>query len=208
MRYFSIILLWLSFSPWALAQIETIKDIDASTLQVLQVDVDNISRLTVRTSQTNRFKAFMNTEGEFAAELVLNLIEVGGTWNVNIGFAPGFAPMDDKLGAHKVIAAELTLEIPEGKYLNVSGRCLRVTLDGEFAQVELRLDGGNINVKNFLAAGVLATSDGNINVKGLAGLYAETVGDPNKIDNRLPQSGTHKISVVAPQGNIRLKAKN
>lgn len=208
MRYFSIILLWLSFSPWALAQIETIKDIDASTLQVLQVDVDNISRLTVRTSQTNRFKAFMNTEGEFAAELVLNLIEVGGTWNVNIGFAPGFAPMDDKLGAHKVIAAELTLEIPEGKYLNVSGRCLRVTLDGEFAQVELRLDGGNINAKNFLAAGVLATSDGNINVKGLAGLYAETVGDPNKIDNRLPQSGTHKISVVAPQGNIRLKAKN
>lgn len=208
MRYFSIIFLWLSFSPWAFAQIETLKDIDATALQVLQVDVDNISRLTVRATPTNRFKAFMNTEGEFAAELVLNLIEAGGTWNINIGFAPGFTPTDDKLGAHKVIAAELILEIPKGKYLNVSGRCLSVALDGEFAAVELRLDGGNINAKNFLASGVLATSDGNINVKGLAGLYAETVGDPDKIDNRLPQSGTHKISVVAPRGNIRLKAKN
>ena len=192
----------------ATAQSETIKDVDASALDVLQVDVDNIARLTVRASQTDRFKAFLNTEGEFAQELVLNVFETGGTWNVNIGFAPGFLPEDDKLGAHKVISAELTLEIPEGKYLNVSGRCLSVGLNGGFAAVELRLDAGNIDAKNFLASGVLETANGNVRIKGQTGLYAETVGQADKIANELPQSGTHLIRVVVPQGSIHLKAKN
>ncbi|MDC7997047.1 hypothetical protein [Gilvibacter sediminis] len=208
MSRFLLILCTLLCSLTATAQIETIKDVDASALEVLQVDVDNIARLTVRAGQTDRFKAFMNTEGEFAQELVLNIFETGGTWSVNIGFAPGFLPTDDKLGAHKVISAELTLEIPEGKYLNVSGRCLRVALSGGFSVVELRLDGGNIDAKNFLASGVLETLDGNVRIKGRTGLFAETVGQPDKIANELPQSGTHFIRVVSPQGSINLKAKN
>ena len=208
MSRFLLILCALLCTLTATAQSKTIKDVDATALEVLQVDVDNIARLTVRSSQTNRFKAFLNTEGEFAQELVLNVFETGRTWNVNIGFAPGFLPEDDKLGAHKVISAELTLEIPEGKYLNVSGRCLSVALNGGFAGVELRLDAGNIDAKNFLASGVLETSNGNVRIKGQTGLYAETVGQADKIANELPQNGTHLIRVVVPQGSIHLKAKN
>ena len=150
----------------------------------------------------------MNTEGEFATELVLNLIEMDGTWNVNLGFVPGFTPADDKLGAHKVIAAELTLEIPAGKYLNISGRCLRVKLDGTFEVVEVKLDAGNIAAKNFLASGILSTADGDINVKGLDGLFGDAQGAPNKINNGLPESGSYKILAISPKGNINMKAKN
>lgn len=208
MPSFLKIILLIGLSLSAQAQRSIIKDVDAGGLQELAIDIKNISRLTVKAIDTDRFKAYMDTEGEFAPDLVLNLVQTNSTWSMNVDFAPGITPEDDKLAAHKVIAAELTLEIPKGKYLTVFGRCLGVNLNGFFQFVELKLGAGNITTKEFLANGVLSTANGDINVKGQKGLYGNAEGNPDKIQNELPQSGSFKIRAVSPEGNIYLKAKN
>ena len=202
-------LLFLLLSLPALAQKSTVKEADAGILQVLQIDVDNIYRLDVKTTNGDTFKASMNTEGEFSTEMVLNLIENGSTWLLNVGFAPGFEPNDDKLGAHKIVSVDLTLEIPQGKYLMVSGRCLRVSLDGVYDKTEVILDAGNIAARNFKASGILSTNEGSIKVYAQDDVAAIVDGSPERVINELETPATNYLKVRTAKGSVKLrKAKN
>lgn len=209
MRIISFLFFALCFAGSLHAQKNTIKEVNAANLEVLQVDVKNIYNLNVVASNTNTFKAAMNSEGEFATQMVMNLIEAGSTWNVKVDFAPGFKPTDDKLGAHKVISVNLTLEIPEGKYLMVSGRCLKVELNGIFKQTDVFLDAGNIVARNFSAAGNLSTNEGNIKVYANSDVMAQVLGTSNRVINELTAPAAKNLSVKAANGSIKLrKAKN
>lgn len=209
MRSFLFVFLIFAIATSGLAQKSIVKDIDATSLELLQVDVDNIYRLEVKTTDSDRFRAYMNTEGEFATQMVLNLLENGGSWNLNVGFAPGFTPADDKLGAHKVVSVDLSLEIPKGKYLKVSGRCLTVKLSGMYTDVEVRLEAGNLNARNFKASGLLATKDGDIKVYGQEDVAVRVEGTPDKLINELKAPAANNLTVMTNSGSIKVrKAKN
>lgn len=138
------------------------KSILNKKISSVQIDAANCFRILLKTVQTNEVRVEAKMDGEYSADLELNVRENGNTLFLNAGFRPGFNIPNDKLSAHKVVSISLEIQIPEDKNISVQGTSTNVTGEGKYKKFAVRLSDGSCELKNVVGDVEIRTQSGTI----------------------------------------------
>lgn len=140
------------------------KQIEAKSIKAITVNGNQIFNISVETTQTNNISVVSKLDGEYQNKYQIATKEDNVTLTLSLEFMSFEDIPDDKRNAHKVIAAELKIEIPENFDLNIISDIGSVQIKGKFNNIFIELIQGYCNVNatgNFVT---INTVDGDITV--------------------------------------------
>ncbi|WGF93365.1 DUF4097 family beta strand repeat-containing protein [Aequorivita marisscotiae] len=127
-----------------------------------------------------------------------------GKLSLKTGFAPFFVLNNDKLAAHKLMAIEVKLIVPETLSLEIKSKLASVAIDGTIKNLAVSLQRGNCFATNFSGNAHLKTTDGTITVYAADAVGGKAISTRGKIENNLPPNGKFFIEAESINGNIRM----
>ncbi len=140
------------------------KQIEAKPIENIIINGNQIFNIFITTSNTTNISIASILDGEYQNDYQIVSKEENNQLTLSLELMSFENIADDKRNAHKVIAAELHLEIPEQLNLNIVSDVGSVNLDGNFKTVFVKLKQGYCNVKGLSKSAVINTIEGNIKV--------------------------------------------
>ena len=140
------------------------KNIQATGIESISINGNQIFSISVSTSTTDIIKVISILDGEYQNDYQVVLKEDQETLYLGLEHFSLFDIPDDKRNAHKVIAATLYIEIPEQLNLNISSDIGSVSLKGNYKALYIELLRGQCNIEGEVVKATVNTLDGNINV--------------------------------------------
>src|SRR5690606_17153034 len=120
------------------------------------------------------------------------------------GFSPFVFLEDDKLAAHKVLAVEIVLIVPNTISVEVKSKLASIFANGNFKALAVSIENSNCELRNFSGNAHLKTKDGNINVVAESGVSGIAISINGTVENMLPKRGKFTVQAESVNGNIRL----
>lgn len=158
-----IAILLMSFWPTT-AQNTLKKEINAE-VNALQINGDQIFTIDIKTADTNSIYMEAVIEGEYKDGLVLVAEVEGDNLNIDLVKSPLFKDANDKLSAHKVIAAKLSITLPKHKTINLVSDIANVMMHGQYKALQMKLARGSFDATATVESAVIDCIDGNIKVQ-------------------------------------------
>ena len=152
------------------------KNITAEKIDTISINANQIFRISVSTSKTDKIKIRSTLDGEYQNEFQVVLSENNHMLKLSLEHLSFNDIPDDKRNAHKVIAANLQLEIPEDLALNIVSDIGSVELKGDFNLLYIQLLEGRCYVEGDAKTATINTFDGDIIV---VTKHAEVVANSN-----------------------------
>ncbi|WP_092465747.1 hypothetical protein [Winogradskyella thalassocola] len=152
------------------------KNITAEKIDTISINANQIFRISVSTSKTDKIKIRSTLDGEYQNEFQVVLSENNHMLKLSLEHLSFNDIPDDKRNAHKVIAATLHLEIPEDLALNIVSDIGSVDLKGDFNSLYIQLLQGQCYIEGDAKTAMINTFDGDINV---VTKHAEVVANSN-----------------------------
>ncbi len=162
-KIYTVAIMLMSLWPTA-AQNTLNKEINAE-VNALQINGDQIFNIEIRTADTKSICIEAVIEGEYKDGLVLVAEVEGDNLNIDLVKSPLFRDANDKLSAHKVIAAKLSIVLPKHKTINLVSDIANVVMEGQFKALQMKLARGNFEAVATTESAVIDCVDGNINVQ-------------------------------------------
>jgi hypothetical protein len=203
MKYLYILLLILFFPLILQAQKETSRIIDASNIQSIHINSDEIYRVTVKTAPVNSITILTKADGEYSNEINLDLKIARKTLYLQSQFREILQSGFDKLSAHKVLAMEVEMKIPYGMHVEVRSNVASVFLWGSFKDVILELKSGSGFLKDFRGDAVVNTYDGNIEVETRSPKI-EASSRHGKVVVPTTLQGSNRLALTSINGDIKV----
>ncbi|HER39593.1 MAG TPA: hypothetical protein ENO10_00045 [Salinimicrobium catena] len=202
MKYFLLIFLFLSFT--ARSQKETTQTLDASGIETIVLNSDEIYRISVQAVPGDQITVNSRTDGEYFNNISLDSEVKRKVLYLNSRFREILQSGFDKLSAHKVYAMEVKLQIPEGMKLEVRSNVASVFMEGGYDEVLLQLKSGSAYLENFKGDAVINTYEGNIEVEAES---AEVEAESRHGKVSVPDSinGFYKLKLISINGNIKVR---
>ncbi len=198
------ILLFLFFSLSLSAQKETLETIDAKSVEAIQIYADEVYSISIETYEGSEIIIATHSEGEYYNQIRLNTEIQNKKLILSTKYPEALSGGYDKLSAHKVFSLDLQLKIPAGLRLYVESNLASVTATGDFKFLELRLNQGFCELKDFSGNGNVQTIMGNILVETRnTRVVAESRN--GKLELPLSRDGDKLLKLTSVNGDISLR---
>jgi hypothetical protein len=195
------IFLWSSFS---FGQKLSTKEIDAQGINIIELTADTVFAIKVLSSSTNKITLTTAIEGETYENILVTTSHTNGILKIGTAYTPYFQPRNDKLTAHKVIAIEMTLIIPENLVVSVKSAIATVYGSGSFEQFNVALSAGSCFLTEFRGNARLQTKEGAIEVEALTKVSGSAVSKYGTVVNELPKRKRFHIEAESLYGVVKL----
>lgn len=180
------------------------KEFNASGFNTLILDSDTVFTVRLSSEKTDKIRINTHVEGEYHENVVVNTSEENKTLTVTTGYSPFFEKENDKLAAHKVIAIDMVITVPETMKVEVHSKIASVIGEGTFNNVFVALENGTCHLKNYTGNATLYTKQGAIEVYASPAVSAKAISKKGNIKNELPKHGKYKIKAESITGSITL----
>ena len=207
LKYVLHSILMVVLTAEATAQKTLQKSWDAHRFEQVEIISDAIFKIKVTSEMTDTITLAARIEGEFSENIIVEAKDPeldNGKLLLTIGYSPYFEPKNDKLAAHKVDAIEMELYLPPQKDLLVRSALASVNTFGPLRNLQLELENGGCELRNFEGNAKLITQSGSILVHGtnFAQIDAET--STGTLVDQLPKGGRYRLEVKSVNGDITL----
>ncbi|HEY9184988.1 MAG TPA: hypothetical protein VIM94_06670 [Salegentibacter sp.] len=199
-----LILLSLILSLPLFSQKETLETIDAKSVKAIQIYADEVYSINIETYEGSEIVIATRSDGEYYNRIMLNAEIRNKKLILSTHFPETLSGGYDKLSAHKVFSLELQLKIPAGLRLYIESNLASVTAAGEFEFLELRLNQGFCELRDFSGNGNVQTIMGNISVE-TRNTRIEAESRNGKVDLPLSQNGGKLLKLTSVNGDISLR---
>ena len=139
--------------------------LQAKGISEIIVDGYQIFNISVIASDTDKIIVSSITDGEYQNDFKVVSEVKGNQLFLKLERTALHQTPDDKRNAHKVVAATVTLELPENLKLSIKSDIGSVAAKGNFFELKLNLEQGGCYIEGFVRFATIETVDGNIFVK-------------------------------------------
>ncbi len=188
----------------SLAQKIMEKELDAANYSVIEINSDVIYHINISTENSDKIKITTHVEGENYENVVLSIKENDEQLNIEPMFTPYFEAKNDKLAAHKVLAIEMELRIPENLSIRINSSLSSVKAKGKFLSFEALLGDGNCILEEFIGNAAIKTKQGFIKVFAKHTVSGKAFSKKGKVFNALEKKGKFAIEAESLEGDISL----
>ena len=202
MHYITLIALIICSQAWSQKTMN--KQWSSSGIEVLQLKSDEVYNIRLYSHEEPVIKTAIYAEGESNESVVLEARNIGDTLRLQTAYSPYFEAYNDKLAAHKVVAIEMTIFVPQDIQIDLEARLASVNTYGRFKELLVQLDQGNGTFENFQGNGRLYTRLGFINLNAVEGVGGQANSVFGKVINKLPESGRFRVEAESRHGNVYL----
>ncbi len=186
-----------------MAQRNTQEKIDASNIQSIRIDSDEVFLVTVKTAAVSQISIKTHSEGEYFDNILLRSKVEGGELVLSSEYPEMLTGGYDKLSAHKVFSLEIELEIPKGLELSVTSNIASLIAEGNFKAVYANLKQGYCHLLDFSGAAEINTYKGDILVGTKKGIIEASSRHGNvQVPDFLP--GRAPLKLTSIDGNIKV----
>lgn len=198
------LLFFLMMGPVLLAQKNTQEIIDASRIERIRIESDEVFLVTVRTASVSEISIETHSEGEYFDHILLDSKIENGTLVLSSEFPEALEGGYDKLSAHKVFSLEIEMIVPENIELSVTSNIASLVTEGNFKAVYANLKQGYCHLLNFNGNAEINTYDGDILVETRHGIIeASSRHGDVEIPEFLP--GRNPLRLISIDGNIKVR---
>ena len=202
MHYITLIALLICGQLWSQKTMN--KQWSATDLAVLQLQSDEVYNIRLYSHDEPVIRTAIYAEGETNESVVLEAINLGDTLRLRTAYSPYFEAFNDKLAAHKVIAIEMTIFVPQDLRVDLEARLASIETYGKFKELFVQLDQGNGTFENFEGNGRLYTRLGFIKLNAAEGVGGQAKSVFGKVVNELPEYGRFMVEAESRHGNVYL----
>ena len=162
-KTYGVFLFFLLFGSGVLfAQNKTENTYNAQSIDNIVIDGYQIFNIGVSTADTDIIKIESTTDGEYQNNFKIVSKTVKDGLYIALGRAGIDNIPDDKRNAHKVVAAELKVQIPANKSISVKSDVGSVSLNGSFEFISIDLGQGDFKATGIAKGARIKTVGGNI----------------------------------------------
>ena len=203
MRIFFFILIFLFFGSYCcVAQKVIEKEFSAEGLHKLSIADDSIFSIKIITSKRESIKMKVHVSGEHSEAIIIEENRSKGKLSLKTAVMPYFAFENDKLAAHKVMAIEVELFIPENISIEIKSKLASLETKGKIPNLAVSLQKGSCTITDFLGNAHLKTVDGNIMVKAQKEVSGKAVSKYGTVENTLSSQGKFLVEAESINGDI------
>jgi hypothetical protein len=184
------------------------KQLDISEIKRIDLFADVVFKIKVTTSKTKTLIIRTTAEGEYAENVVLDIKQSLSTLSIKPGMTPFFTKENDKLAAHKVMAIELELIVPENLYITISSTLASLYCSGNFKHFQAYLESGICEVSTFKGDGLVQTKSGNIIVHALEDVHVQAQTTSGLIIGQTNQAPLYTLEIKSLSGDITILETN
>jgi hypothetical protein len=184
------------------------KQLDISEIKRIELFADTVFKIKITTSKTKTLTIRAIVEGEYAESVVLDLKQSSSKLAITPGLSPFFTKKNDKLAAHKVMAIELELIVPENLYLTISSKLASLYCSGSFKHFQAYLESGTCEVSTFKGDGLVQTKSGNIIVHALEDVQVQAQTTSGLIIGKTNQAQLYTLKIKTLSGDITILETN
>ena len=140
------------------------KTIDATAIETISIQGNQIFNISVVTSKTETIEVTSILDGEYQSNYQIITEEKQRKLTLRLAFMSFEDIPDDKRNAHKVIAATLRLKIPENLSLNIYSDVGSADVIGNYKTLSIELLQGHCKVNGTSKNATINTIEGKIDV--------------------------------------------
>ncbi len=163
-KFKAFLLLYIFSISVGSAQNTLKREFDAQSIETISINGNQIFNIYVKSTQTDRISITSTLDGEYQNKYQIASKIDGNELVLSLEFMTFEAIPDDKRNAHKVIAAELTLEIPDDLNLKIKSDIGSANISGNYKSLHVELLQGYCKVEALSKRAILNTIDGKIDV--------------------------------------------
>ncbi len=189
---------------WSVAQKTIQKEFSSEGIKMLSIRDDAIFKITVHASEEKSIKLAVHISGEHSENVIVEENVTENTLSLKTDFSPFFLPEDDKLAAHKVMAVEVDLTIPQTISLEIKSKLAAVTAEGMIYELAVSIENGTCVLTNFTGNAHLKTTDGNIRVRATSTVSGQATSTHGTVENKLWGNGKFFVEAESINGDISL----
>jgi len=180
------------------------KQLFAENIETIVINGNQIFNILVSTSKTNKITIYSKLDGEYQDQFHLITQQQNDSLKLNLKRLPFTSKIDDKRNAHKVVAAALHLEIPDGLNLSINSDIGSVKLNGDFNSLSVELYQGHAEVSGSAKNATINTLSGYIYIATKnADIKATSNNGKVKVDEFNNVNSYWKLKSI--NGNITVK---
>ncbi len=176
---------------------------EAAGFDLVTLELPFANTVVVSTSLDNTIALDYQTEGEYKNHLVMRSFQMGKSLQLVEQKGPSFNAFHDKLSAHKVWASTLTLFLPEYFKLQLEAQNARLEINGNFSNLSLKLNEGEVVVKGQDISGNIETHNANVRLFGNSH-KAAAQSKYGSINGPFNQKDQNQLHITSVKGNISL----
>lgn len=190
------------FASFLAAQKEVRKTIINPNNQYLKINTRNCYKVELFTGVSKELEVKAFIEGQYQKDVVVNIEEDGLNMHLSVDYLPSFAIPNDKLGAHRLVAAiALQIWVPEYTNTSVYGTSSTFFASGKYRNLKVTLSDGDCTLENVSEQVEIKTQNGDIHVYAKEGIInAKSIYGIVKVA-KIP-SGDSNYKLASVEGNI------
>ncbi|WP_121667354.1 DUF4097 family beta strand repeat-containing protein [Mesonia aquimarina] len=163
--YFFVAFFCIGISSVSFGQKKSVKVFENFSADWVEIDADEVFKITLKTSASNQLKLTVFSEGEYLQDINVHTELQENRLLVSTAYPEILTSGYDKLSAHKVFSVSLVIEIPKSKKILITSNIASVFAKGKYAYFEAELGAGRCELKNFTGNALINTFKGNVYVE-------------------------------------------
>ncbi|MDT0675247.1 DUF4097 family beta strand repeat-containing protein [Autumnicola musiva] len=205
-RILSALFIFFSLLP-VKAQKDVAKIIDASNLDIIEINFDEVYKINIKASETAEIQITTHSEGEYYNNIHLKTEVSGRKLIISSEYPEAFTGGFDKLSAHKVFSLEVNMMIPANRQVYLDSNIASVTAEGDYEDFQVNLEQGYCRLLDFNGNATINTYEGDIAVRtNFAKIRAESRSGTLNVEDLA--NGTNLLNLTSINGDISvLKTK-
>ncbi len=178
------------------------KEFSAEGLKKLAIEDDSIFSLKITSSKRESIKMKVHISGEHSEAIIIEENRSKGGLSLKTATLPYFVFENDKLAAHKVMAIEVELFIPENISVEIKSKLASLETEGKIRNLAVSLEKGGCTINDFMGNAHLKTIDGNIKVKVQKEVSGKAISKNGTVENTLSNQEKFLVEAESINGDI------
>jgi hypothetical protein len=208
MKSISVFIIAILITTSLFAQKVMEKQLDVSDIERIDFQADAIYSIKVATVKTKTLIIRATVAGDAAENVVLDIKRTPTSLKITPGFTPFFRLKNDKLAAHKVMAIELEVLVPENRTLSISSKLASLQCSGNFKYLQAYLDLGTCDIKDFKGDGMIQTKKGNVTISTSENVGVLAISKNGLVSGKSYQKEFYTLEINSVSGDITILETN
>lgn len=199
------VLLWCTFFLGfsAFGQVQWNKTLNELDLKGITIDMRFIHGLTLSTHRSKDVLLNTQSEGEYQLQYVV-VTQYDNHWlTVYPQRAPSFKSYNDKLSAHKVIAMNLEIRVPEYIKVEIEANQGNLNVSGLYRELYIQIDEGSLKMSHIAEQSTIKTKGASVYLNIDSGTV-ETKSEKGKVVGFIAPNRNHHYDISSQYGPIFL----
>ncbi|TYP77068.1 DUF4097 family beta strand repeat-containing protein [Aquimarina intermedia] len=178
------------------------KKFSSADISAVYIQTDFVSTIEILNTSRKEIKIKYSSEGEYENMFVIQSKRTKSTLHISDDIQPFLEKLNDKLAAHKISAAKMTIFVPENISIYLISKQANCIIDAKLHYLFAELNSGIVRANYF---------EGNADVHTISGaitLYTKnaTLTTRTNTGNILTENmlGNHSINLISLNGDINV----